>query len=85
MDINFENPSLAGQYFLDGEYLTENAIQIGTIGVNGAFYILTPPGSYISGPNNGSAYLHSSIYSSIFLQTTNYKQRYFHLIESRSW
>ena len=66
--MDFGEPSLVGQYFLDGELVTNTPVQIGTLGSNGAADIIAPPVSYTSGPINGSAYLHSSIYSSIFIQ-----------------
>ena len=68
VNIGFGEPALAGQYFLDGELVTSDPVQIGTTGLNGAADIITPPANYASGPNEGSAYLHSSIYSSIFIQ-----------------
>lgn len=66
--IGFEEPSLSGQYYLDGELVLTSPVNIGTLGINGAADIIAPPASYTSGPNNGSAYLHSSNYSSIFFQ-----------------
>jgi hypothetical protein len=66
--LDFDDSSLANQYFLDGELVTNTPVQVGTVGINGAADIINPPASYTSGPSNGSAYLHSSIYSSIFLQ-----------------
>lgn len=68
VSIDFEDPILTGQYFLDGELVTNAPVQIGTAGSSGAADIIAPPASYTSGPNNGSAYLHSSIYSSIYIQ-----------------
>ena len=66
--IDFEDPSLVGQYYLDGELVSITPIQIGTLGSNGAADIIAPPFSYTSGPNEGSSYLHSSTFSSIFIQ-----------------
>ena len=68
VSIDFEDPILTGQYFLDGDLVTNSPVQIGTTGSNGAADIIAPPASYTTGPNNGSAYLHSSIYSSIYIQ-----------------
>ncbi len=70
VSLDFEDPLLAGQYFLDGELVANTPVQIGTTGSNGAADIIDPPSSYTSGPNNGSAYLHSSIYSSIYIQAS---------------
>jgi len=68
VSLNFEDPSILNKYYLDGELIATTPVQIGTSGTGGAADIIAPPASYTSGPNNGSAYLHSSSYSSIFLQ-----------------
>ena len=68
VSIDFEDPALVGTYYLDGELVLNTPVQIGTKGINGAADIIAPPTSYTSGPNEGSAYLHSSTFSAIFIQ-----------------
>ena len=70
ISINFEDPALVGTYYLDGELVLNTPVQIGTTGINGAADILAPPTNYTSGPNDGNAYLHSSVFSSIFIQAS---------------
>lgn len=68
--LDFEAPSLAGQYFLDGELFIDNTVQVGTTGANGAVSILNPGAAYSTGPVNGSAYVQSSVGSSVYIAAT---------------
>lgn len=70
--LDFEAPSIVGRYFLDGELFIDDSVQAGTTGVNGAASIINPPASYTTGPNNGSAYVQSSVDSSIFIDSAGY-------------
>jgi hypothetical protein len=67
--LDFDDPFLApGQFFLDGELVLNEPVQLGTIGASGAVDILNPGSGYTGGVVNGTNYLHSSIYSMVFLQ-----------------
>lgn len=68
VSIDFENPELVGTFYLDGELVLNAPVQIGTSGTNGAADIVTPPPTYTAGPNEGNSYLHSTNFSSIFIQ-----------------
>lgn len=51
--------------------ITYRAVKVVTLGASGAFDIISPSSSYTGGPYNGTPYLHSSIYSSVSINTLN--------------
>ena len=67
--LDFEDPTIIDQYFLDGNLFINNSVKVGTTGINGAVSILNPTASYSTGPNNGSAYVQSSVSSSVFIES----------------
>jgi len=69
--IDFNDPTKIGSYYLDGQIAySSDELNLGTTGAWGALIISSPPSNYQGGPNNGTPYLQSSMFSSVFIETT---------------
>ena len=77
--LDFNSPLLTNQYFLDGQQIISEPVDVTTSGASGDVDIISPPSSYTAGPNNTTPYLHSSIYSSVFINTIE-PSHYFDLL-----
>ena len=65
--IDFNDPLLEAAFFLDGEIVIDQPVQVVSVGVNGAAQVINPPASFTSGPHSGSAYLQSTLFAGVHL------------------